>query len=215
VRAAALLFDLDGVLVDSRASVDRHWAEWTARHGIDLEAVRAIMHGRRSVDIVSAVAPGLDARREAEVVNAAQARDEDVTAIDGAATLLRGLPPERWAVVTSGPRSLALARLRFAGLPIPPRIVTAEDVRRGKPDPTCYLQGARAVGVSPTDCVAVEDAPAGIRAARDAGMGVIGVATTHPARDLADADAIVPSLAALDVSMLQAGWLDVEVATGG
>jgi len=193
----AILFDLDGVLVDSAASVRRQWDAWAARHGVDPAALHAAMHGRRSVDLVALVAPRLDAAAEARAVDEAQAADPAVRAIEGAAELLAALPPARWAIVTSGSRRLALARLRFAGLPRPRVLVCAEDVPRGKPDPAGYLAAAAALNRAPRACLVVEDAPAGVHAGVAAGMRVVALTTSHPADELLAAGAAValPSLA--------------------
>jgi mannitol-1-/sugar-/sorbitol-6-phosphatase len=191
----AVLFDLDGVLVDSRASVERQWGRWAAEHGVDPDRIWAVMHGVRSSEVVALVAPGLDAEAEGALLDAVQAADPDgVVAVDGAATLLAALP--RWTVVTSGRRELAEARLGFAGLPAPASMVCAEDVSEGKPSPEGYLLAASRLGVAPPECVVLEDAPAGVEAAQAARMRVVGVATTHEASDLA-ADAVVLSLRAV------------------
>ena len=210
----ALLFDLDGVLVDSGASVERHWAAWGARRGIALETIRPVMHGRRTVDTLALVAPELDAAAEALEIDGGQARDgEGVRAIDGAPELLAALPPERWGVVTSGPRMLAVARLGFAGLPSPRVLVTGDEVEHGKPDPAGYLLGARRLGVDPAACAIVEDAPAGVAAGRAAGMRAIGQLTSHAAHELraAGAELLLESLAPLRVDRAAGGALALRV----
>ena len=113
--------------------------------------------------------------------------------------MLAGLPEDSWAVVTSGSAELAVARLRRAGLPVPFTLVTAGDVQRGKPAPDPYLLGAERLGLPVDNCVAVEDSPAGIQAARAAGLRVIGIASTHAREELVRATAIVDRLAALTV----------------
>jgi sugar-phosphatase len=194
----AILFDLDGVLADSRVSVERQWSLWAERHGLDLARILAIAHGRRSEDVIGAVAPALDAEAEAQLVNDAETRDlEAVVAVAGARELVRQLPPERWAIVTSGNRSLAEARLRHIGVPIPACLITADDVSIGKPDPAGYLAAAACLRVAPRDCVVIEDAPSGIEAARAAGMSVIAVTTTFPADELGGADFVVDSLSSV------------------
>jgi mannitol-1-/sugar-/sorbitol-6-phosphatase len=150
VECRAVLLDLDGVLVDSTASVERHWAAFAARHGIELHAIRRAMHGRRSPDTIREVAPHLDAVAEGLRVDRAQAADDrDVRAIPGAAQLLRSLSRARWAVVTSGPRFLAEARLGMAGLPLPDVLISGDAVERGKPDPAAYLLASDRLGVAP------------------------------------------------------------------
>jgi sugar-phosphatase len=198
----ALLFDLDGVLVDSLPSVERSWRAWAARHGIDAEALLPTVHGRRAIDTIRATAPELDAEAELAALVASEATDTaDVTALPGAAELISALPPRQWAVVTSGAPPVALARLRSAGLPVPPVLITATDVGRGKPDPEGYLTAAVRLGIAPGECVVVEDAPAGVAAARAGRMRVVALTTTMPADALRGADVIVPSLAALVVEV--------------
>ena len=180
IACAAILFDLDGVLVDSTASVERHWRAWADRHGLDIGRILEIAHGRRTVETMRLVAPGLAAEGEARALDREQADDTaGVAALPGAAALLAVLPPERWTIVTSGPLILAVARLQAACLPRPSTLVTADDVRNGKPDPEGYLKAATALGVAPRACAVVEDAPPGIAAARAARMTAIAVRTTH------------------------------------
>lgn len=197
----ALLFDLDGVLVDSSASIQRTWKKWADRHGIDLTRVMHSAHGVRTIETMRLLVPHLDAEREAAWLTQAEISDtEGVTATDGALRLLRGLPAGRWAIVTSGTRDLALARLRQAALPEPDVLVSADQVERGKPAPDPYLEGARRIGRSPSSCIVVEDAPAGIASARAAGMRAIGVASTHT-RDELDTPFVVRSLSDLEATL--------------
>ena len=194
----AVLFDLDGVLVDSTPSVERTWREWADLHGFDVADILAVSHGRRTAETISLVAPNLDAEAEAKRLEAKEIEDvANVLPVEGAAALLETLPSERWAVVTSGTRALAHARLRACGLPIPETFVGAEDVQRGKPDPECYLRGAKFLGIGPDRCVVVEDAPSGIAAGRAAGATVIAVTTTHPAPELSDANAVTETVGSL------------------
>jgi sugar-phosphatase len=196
----ALLFDLDGVLIDSTSCITRHWQEWAARHGLDLSAVMQAAHGVRTVETMRLVAPHLDAEKEAERFTAGEIADTDgVVVIEGAPELLAGLPNDAWAVVTSGSAQLATARLRRAGLPVPSVLVTADDVRQGKPAPDPYLLGAARLGLPVDSCVAVEDSPAGIQAARAARMRVIGIAATHPREELVRSTEVVDRLAALSI----------------
>jgi mannitol-1-/sugar-/sorbitol-6-phosphatase len=191
-----VLSDLDGVLVDSQASIMRAWRRWGRRHGLEAAAVEAVEHGRPSGEIVAALAPALDAGDESRALDALQADDTgDVVALPGAAELLRAFGPDRLAVVTSCTTALAEARLRAAGLEPPPVVVTADRLRRGKPDPEGYLLAARELGADPAECVVLEDAPAGVEAGRAAGMRVVALLTTHAAEDLAGADEQVASVA--------------------
>lgn len=202
----AILFDLDGVLADSTANVERHWREWAARHGLDPEVVMRSVHGRRAVDSIAVLAPHLDAAQELAALVAAETDDtEGVLEVAGAAALLAALPAGAWTIVTSGTRSVAESRLRRVGLPIPPVMVTAEDVSHGKPHPEGYLAGAAALGVPPGQCVVVEDTPPGIEAAHAAGMRAVGVATTYPVEALGAADAVAARLADLRAEVSAAG----------
>jgi len=196
--APPLLFDLDGTLVDSRAVVERHWGRFAERHGIDVGAVLAVAHGVRSSDVIRLVAPNLDAAAEAALLDAEEEVDTDgLEVVRGAPDVLAGLTPGSWGIVTSGHRALAQRRLAAVGLPVPAAMVCGDEVARGKPDPEGFLAGARLLGVAPESCVALEDAPAGLRAARAAGMRVIGITTTHEAAALSDADCVIADLRGL------------------
>jgi len=192
-----VLADLDGVLVDSQASIARAWTWWARRHGLDGDVVEAVQHGRPSGEIIESLRPELDAHAESLAVDARQAHDtEGVVALPGALGLFAAFGLDRLAVVTSCTVPLATARLAAAGLPRPQVLVTPERLRRGKPDPEGYLLAARRLGAEPADCVVLEDAPAGVAAGRAAGMRVVGILTTHAAADLEDADETVPTVAA-------------------
>ena len=198
--ASALLFDLDGVLVDSRAVVERTWRRWATRHGLDAEALLEVAHGRRTRDTLMAVVPYLDPVREVAWLDAAELADlEGVVAVAGAAELVRGLPEGAWAIATSCGRELARRRLERAGLPLPGVLVTSEDVTRGKPAPDGYLLAARRLAADPASCLVFEDAPPGIAAARAAGCRVVGLQTTHAPEQLADCQAIVSDLRSVEV----------------
>ena len=178
---AAFLFDMDGTLINSIASAIRVWTRWADSHGIDPDRVLRMMHGVRAVDTVRKLnIPDLDAEHEAEVLTQAEIEDVgDITAIRGAPAFLQSLPPERWAIVTSAPRVLALRRLKAAGIPKPRVLVTADDVAKGKPAPDCFLLAARLLGVAARDCLVWEDTLAGIGAAEAAGAAVMVVGATH------------------------------------
>jgi mannitol-1-/sugar-/sorbitol-6-phosphatase len=196
----AVLFDLDGVLVDSDAAVVRTWRKWADSRGADTARVLEVAHGRRTADTIRLVAPNLDADLEAAELEQIEAADMDgVLEVEGAHNLLSSLPADAWTVVTSGTRLLATLRMEHVGLPIPERCVTADDVEKGKPHPEAYLKGAGILGVRPEACVVVEDAPSGVRAARAAGMRVVAVTTTYPPADLQEADAVAETLAKIEV----------------
>jgi len=210
---SAILFDLDGVLCDSTGAVDREWREWARRKGVDAEAVMAIAHGVRTIEVIRRVAPHLDAEAEADAIENDEASDQaGVSVMPGAVELVRSIPPGRWGVVTSGSRLLASARLPFCGLPVPEVLVTSDDVTNGKPHPEPYLKGAARLGFDPAECLVIEDAPAGIQAARAAGIKVIGITSTYPAEALVHADAVIERLGQIKVtSNGAAGKLNVDL----
>ena len=176
----ALIFDMDGTLVDSTSVIAGLWRRWSARHGVDPDAVLLASPGRRTIETVMMFAPrGVDTAAEAaSLTKAATEATEGLTSIPGAAALLRSLPIARWAVVTSAERALAERWLRLADLPVPDILVAAEDLIAGKPDPEGYVQAAGRLGFSPVETVVFEDAPAGLAAGRAAGAHVIALATT-------------------------------------
>ena len=209
---AAILFDLDGVLCDSTRQVDREWREWAARKGVDGDAVMAIAHGVRTIEVIRRVAPQLDAQAEADAIENHEAVDQTgVVVMPGAIELVKTIPSGRWGVVTSGSRLLATNRLRHCGLPVPEVLVTSDDVTNGKPHPEPYLQGAKRMGVAPAECLVIEDAPAGIQSARAGGMKVIGMASTYEAEKLREADTVVMGFGRIRVSSNGTGRLVVEV----
>lgn len=208
----AILFDLDGVLVDSTGSVERVWRKWAVKHHFDPGYVIEIAHGRRSIETVRQLAPEADAERENAIIENMEIADrEGVVALPGAAELLRTLPEDRFAIVTSGTRALATARLGYARLPVPQQLITGDDVVNGKPSPEPYLKGAELLGYAPGDCLVFEDAPAGVRSALAAGMHVIALLTTYPAKDLDAAGARTKSLGDVHASFAD-GTLTVTIA---
>ena len=201
--ATALLFDLDGVLADSTPSVVRAWSAWARRVGLDPNELLPKVHGRRAIETIRAARPELDAEAELATIVADETTDNDDTEeIPGARALVSALPLDAWAIVTSGLREVATARLVAARIPIPRHMITAESIERGKPDPECYLRGAAALGVDPGECVVVEDAPIGAAAARAAGMRLVDVTTTHRREQLQPAELIVPDLTHLSVRVV-------------
>ena len=207
-----MLFDLDGVLCDSTKAVDREWRDWAARKGVDGDAIMAIAHGVRTVEVIRQVAPHLDVEAEAALIENEEAHDQSgVEVMPGALQLVNSIPDGKWGVVTSGSRLLATNRLRHCGLPVPEAMVTADDVDHGKPHPEPYLRGAEKLKVPPTECLVIEDAPAGIQSACAGGMKVIGITSTYDAHVIKDADAVVASLAQIQIRTDGAGTLVVEV----
>jgi len=179
LTASAMLFDLDGVLVDSTPAVTRVWEKWAIAHGFDPGKTVREAHGRPSIETIRELLPDADHEAENRQVERQEIEDlEGVVPLPGAVELLTSLPLDRWAIVTSCTRDLAEVRIRAAGLPLPRTIVTSSDITKGKPHPEPYLKGAAALGVPSADCLVVEDVPAGIRSGKGAGARVIAVRTT-------------------------------------
>lgn len=197
---AAFLFDMDGTLLNSIDSANRAWSKWAEQHGVDFEEMRQHMHGMRAVETIRRWGPAhLDVEAEYEALTVAEMEDaHDITAISGAEAFLEALPPDRWALVTSAPRQLALRRIEAAGLQVPPLLVTADDVANGKPAPDCFLMAAEILGVAPQDCLVWEDAPAGIAAAEAAGMALVVIGATH-VHPMATHHPVIPDYDALEV----------------
>lgn len=211
ITCEALIFDLDGVLVDSEDAVEQRWRYWAERRDIPFEEVEAVYHGRPMAEVIREVAPHLDAEAETEELNdVTTAAPDTLQAFDGAEQLLDDLPEARWTIATSGRRRTATNRLSQVGLPIPDTLVTADDIEKGKPAPDPYLLAADRLGVEPARCVVFEDAPAGVEAAQRAGAHVIGVATATPPDALAPADGIVRSVAEVRVEPTAHGPLLVH-----
>jgi mannitol-1-/sugar-/sorbitol-6-phosphatase len=211
-RCAAILFDLDGVLIDSTRSVERQWRIWARERSIDEERVVAVAHGVRAIEVIRTVAPHLDAAAEVRILESRESADyEGVAVMPGAVDLVRTIPDGLWCVVTSGTRHLAIARLRLAGIPVPKVLITADDVINGKPHPEPYLKGAQQLGVSPKGCLVIEDAPAGIRAAHAGGMKAVGLTSTFPASALSEADAVLGKLQQIQVGIDGTRTLTVTV----
>jgi sugar-phosphatase len=190
IRCSALLFDLDGVLVDSTPAVKRVWYQWSVQRGFDPDAVVHMAHGRPSRSTIRDLLPHSDIDHEDREVQRREIEDLDgVVPLPGAKELLNALPPERWTIATSCTRTLAEVRLRAAGLPIPGTMVTSSDVKMGKPDPEPYVKAAAKLGFAASDCVVLEDAAAGVRAGKAADARVIAFLTTMIRRELEEAGA--------------------------
>ena len=203
VQCKGVLFDLDGVLVDSTPAVSRVWTIWANKYGFDPEETVRRANGRPSITTIRELLPHVDPDTENSIVEKMEIEDlDDVVALPGAVELVQSLPARRWTIVTSCTRPLALVRLRAAGLPVPERIITSNDIVNGKPHPEPYLNGAGLLGLAAADCVVFEDAPAGIRAGKGAGAKVIALQTTERDRFLreAGADWIVKDCASVRVS---------------
>jgi sugar-phosphatase len=204
LTTSGLLFDLDGVLIDSTPAVARVWTRWAIEHGFEPEKTVREAHGRPSIESIRELLPHADHLAENREVERREIEDtEGVVPLPGARELLTSLPPNRWTIVTSCTRPLAEVRIRAAGLPVPPTMITSSDITCGKPHPEPYIKGARALGFGPADCVVVEDVPAGIRSGKAAGARVIALRTTMPEADLiaAGADWLLDNCAGIYVEV--------------
>lgn len=191
-----LLFDVDGVLIDSTPANFRVWRKWAQMRDLDPDVVVAATYGRRGIDTLAEVAPHLEYAAESAVINDLfDAELHSIGAMPGAFELLSSLPAGRWGCVTSGGLEWVTRNLTYAGLPLPEALVTSRDVEVGKPHPACYLLGAERLGLPPAECLVIEDAAAGIEAGHAAGMEVVGLATTHSRDHIAAADYVFDSLA--------------------
>jgi sugar-phosphatase len=205
LTASGFLFDIDGVLVDSTAIVERHWRRFAEQYGLDPGALLANVHGRRAVDVIGELAARLRSPMD-QVIREWEQHDTNdqagVTALPGAARTLEQLPPHCWAAVTSGSAAVARSRLRAADLPVPRLLVTADDVPAGKPDPAPYLAGAEMLGLRPAECLAVEDAPQGLLSAIRAGCRTLALLTTHTREQLPDASVMARDLTAVRLELV-------------
>ncbi len=210
VQFQAILFDFDGVLINSELVYDRHWEAWASSHGVSLEHILSIHHGLPVVNTIGTVAPHLNAVLEADrFVKTCMSDLEGVISHEGVPGLLQSLPAERWAIATSSYRPIVNNQLDYLALPYPKVLVTIEDVLQGKPAPDPYLKAAKDLGFSPEYCLVIEDSPTGITAAKAAGATVIAVKTTKPAEVLGHADVIVDRITDLQFN---AGADHIEVS---
>lgn len=211
LRCKAILFDMDGTLVDSSAVIERAWKWWSARHSVELAAIMAVQQGRPNRDVLEEFAPHLDIEEEAALFLKFEEEDvDDLVAIPGANEAVNEARGGRWGIVTSANKSLAEIRLRATGFPVPEAFISADVIRRGKPDPECYLLGAAALCVDPRDCVVFEDAQAGVQAGKAAGMTVIGVLTNLTATDLL-ADAHIRDFRDITITRDPQGEFEIRI----
>jgi sugar-phosphatase len=203
VRCQGILFDMDGILISSIGSVERSWTKWAEMRGVDPVHACKIAHGRRSIETVAELRPDLDPESENKVIENLEIEDkEGVTVLPGVLALLAALPKDRWTVVTSATEPLARVRLAASGIPVPERIITAENVTEGKPHPAPYLAGAALLGFAPEDCVVFEDATSGTKSGRAAGCTVIATTFSHPIDTLDAAHYLIPDVTGISVETL-------------
>lgn len=209
--AKGLLFDMDGVLISSIASATRCWKRWAKLYNVPNADNFVLPHGRPARDIVIMLRPDIDPDEGLRVIEDMEIEDVgDIEVLPGVRELLASLPPDRWTVVTSCTRRLLEARLRAAGLPEPPKLVSADDISRGKPDPEPYIRGAEALGLKPEDCIVVEDAVSGVESGIGAGCRVLAVLSSTPRTELKAATWIARSLAVVKVTA-DADGLQVKI----
>jgi len=203
IRCKGILFDMDGVLISSLDSVERSWTKWALLRGVDPAYAIQLTHGCRSIETVAKLRPDLDAESENKIIENLEVEDtEGILALNGVREFMAALPAGRWTVVTSATERLARVRLAAGGIPVPARLITAESVAQGKPNPEPYLAGAALLGLSPVDCVVLEDAASGSQAGRAAGCTVIATTFSHSIDSLASAHYLVEDLTGVRAEVL-------------
>lgn len=195
IRCRGVLFDMDGILISSLGSVERSWTKWARLRGLDPASTVRFAHGRRAIETLALLRPDLDSEAELKVIEDLEIGDnEGLTVLPGVLELLSALPDDCWSVVTSATQRLARARLAAGGIPAPERLVTADQVTRGKPHPEPFAAGAALLGVPAEDCVVFEDSSSGAQAGRAAGCTVVATTFSHPIESLDAAHYLVKDL---------------------
>jgi sugar-phosphatase len=208
VRCQGILFDMDGILISSLGSVERSWSKWGEMRGVDTALALKTAHGRRAIETVALLRPDLDSQAELKIIEDLEIADNDgLRALPGVCDLLRSLPTDRWTVVTSATEKLARARLADGGIPVPKRLVTADQVTRGKPQPEPFIAGAALLGFKPEDCVVFEDSASGAIAGRAAGCTVIATTFSHSVESLRAAHYLIKDLTGVTATQDEAGIL--------
>ncbi len=193
---------MDGVLISSIGSVERSWTRWAERHGLDVKEAIKAAHGRRAIETIRMLRPDLNDVEELQALEDVEVADNDgVSALPGVQRIIAALPPNRWAVVTSATERLARSRIQYGGIPLPERMVTADQVSRGKPNPEPYLAGAKLLGLKPEDCLVIEDTASGSKSGHAAGCKVLATLFSHSLESLSAADWVVQSLEDVAVSV--------------
>jgi sugar-phosphatase len=206
IHCKGILFDMDGILISSLASVERSWTKWSNLRGLDPAYVLGLIHGRRAIESVAELRPDLDPQKELKLIEDIELADgEGITILPGVKELIAALPWERWTVVTSATEGLARMRLSASGIPVPERLVTAETVNEGKPNPAPYLAGAALLGLAPEECVVFEDSASGVAAGCAARCIVVATTFSHEAEHLECADYLVRDLTGVQASVVPEG----------
>lgn len=203
IRCKGVLFDMDGILISSIASVERSWTKWALLRGVDPAYACRTAHGCRAIETVAILRPDLDSEAELKVIEDIELADgEGLTVLPGVLDLLAALPAECWTVVTSATERIARQRLRESGIPVPERLITAENVTQGKPDPQPFLAGAELLGFAPGECVVFEDSASGAKAGRAAGCTVVATTFSHPVDSLDAAHYLIKDMRGVTVTRL-------------
>lgn len=202
-RVRGILFDMDGVLVSSLGSVERSWQKWAEARGVDPALAIRTAHGRRAIETVRLLRPDLNDEQELKWLENMEVEDrEGLEILRGVKRILESLPEGYWTVVTSATDRLARARMAYGGIPVPSRMITADMVEKGKPDPEPYRRGAELLGLSPSDCLVIEDSASGAKAGHAAGCKVLATLFSHSLESLVIADWIVESLEDVQVRIV-------------
>jgi sugar-phosphatase len=206
IRCKGILFDMDGILISSLGSVERSWTKWALMRGVDPVYACRIAHGCRAIETIAVLRPDLDSEAELKVIEEIEIADgEGLSVLPGVLDLLASLPADRWTVVTSATERLASERLAASGIPVPDRIITADSVTLGKPNPAPYLAGAAILGFRPEECVVVEDSESGAKAGRAAGCTVVATTFSHSVESLAAAHYLVEDLTGVEATTFDGG----------
>ena len=206
LHCQGILFDMDGILISSLASVERSWTRWANMRGLDPAHVLTVIHGRRAIESAAELRPDLDPNAELKLIEEIECADgEGIEILPGVKELLSKLPARRWTVVTSATEKLTRTRLALIGLPVPERLITADSVPQGKPHPAPYLEGAKLLGFAPEACVVFEDSVSGVRAGEAAGCTVIGTTFSHSPQELSAAHYLVRDLTSLTAEVSDTG----------
>jgi len=206
VRCKGILFDMDGILISSLASVERSWTKWANMRGVDPAYALGLIHGRRAIESVAMLRPDLDPEKELMLIEDFELADgQGITVLPGVKELIATIPPDRWTVVTSATERLARLRLAASGFKVPERMVTAETVNEGKPNPAPYLAGAALLAFAPEECVVFEDSASGVAAGCAAGCIVVATTFSHEAEHLECANYLVRDLSGMKASVLPDG----------
>jgi sugar-phosphatase len=213
ISVRGILFDMDGVLISSTGADERCWMRWAGHHGMEDRFSLQSTHGRRAIDTLRDLRPDLDPEPELRRLEDYDAEDHSgLVILPGVQRLLASLPPDRWTIVTSATTRLIEERVRYAGLPLPSTLVSAEAVGKGKPHPEPYQSGAHLLGVPPEDCLVIEDSPAGVASGKAAGCRVLAVLTSHASEELTAADWQVRSLDQVTATVAADGSVIIQLA---